>query len=134
MALGRLLMVGIAISATACANDTYYGRISTTEHYIQTNSIYDVALNSLKHNANVVPYADRDRHQRCIFFALDSLNVGEVCNWYGNDSKGQVQVVQIEPNTCTTVFNTVTYNKKSKRWQDRACLVGNNWEFFSEER
>ena len=129
-------MVGIAISLSACASDTYYGNLSTTpsRHYVQPNTLYDIGMNAFKFNANSVPYEDRQRHERCVYFALDTLNPGEACNWHGNRGSGEVYVAQIEPNTCTTIFNTITYNGKTKRWQDRGCLVGEQWEFFGNMR
>jgi len=125
-------MVATVISLTACqSHNPYYGQMSTGSNYGPPN-IYTVAFNFAKHTAYSVPAEDRKRHERCVYFALDTLPTGQSCKWYGNktNARGEVFVARVESNTCTTLMSTVWYKWKSKNFTDRACLKGNQWKFF----
>ena len=132
MGLGKPLMVGIGISLlSACAsNEPYYGHMSTASDYKTTTSVYDILVNYGKYNAYTVPKVDRERHQRCIYFALDTLNSGASCKWFGRKARGEVFVAYIDPNSCTTLYTTIWNKNKSKNFKDRACLQNNKWKFF----
>ena len=130
MVVGKLLMVGIVTSLTACgASNSYYRNMSTAE-YQNTNTVYDVVVNWSKHTAYDVPTVDKHRHERCVYFALDTLNLGEECEWHGQGSSGMVRVVQIEPNTCRTLFSSLYYKGRHKTWQESACYQRGKWKFF----
>ena len=133
MALGRLLTVTTVISLTARgAHTPYYGQMSTASNYTTPQSIYTVIFNYGKHSAYSVPKEDRQRHERCVYFALDTLPSGQSCKWYSNktNAKGEVFVARVDSNTCTTLMSTVWYKGKSKNFTDRACLQNNQWKFF----
>ncbi len=132
-ALGRLLTVATVISLSACgSHNPYYGQMSTASNYSAPESIYSVVFNLGKHTAYSVPAEDRQRHERCVYFALDTLPPGQSCKWYGNNTNasGEVFVARVDPNTCTTLMSTVWYKGNSKNFTDRACLKGNQWKFF----
>lgn len=87
-----------------------------------------------KHNAYSVPKKDWDKHETCVYFALDNMHVGESCDWYSNNSNGVVQVVSHRPQGsgwCTILFNSVEYKGKMRNWKDVACKTGgrSSWEF-----
>jgi len=112
--------------------------MSTASNYQNTTSIVGVIANMSKHSAYSVPGQDRDKHEQCIFFALDEMQLGERCDWYSNSSSanGTVQVMAHRPTGsgyCTTLFNTVFYKGKSNSWQDVACKqgAGTQWKFVS---
>jgi len=131
-AAGRLLMAGTLISLSACGSQSYYRQdISTANNYTTPESVYTLLYNWGRHNAYSVPKADMGRHERCVFFALDTLQVGEQCDWFSQTSnaRGSVVVAKVDSNTCTTLFSTVIYKNEIKNFQERACLKGNKWRF-----
>jgi hypothetical protein len=131
--LGKLLMAGTLISLAACSgHQPYYKQVSTGNSYTTPNNVYTLLYNWGKHNAYSVPGPDMQRHEKCVFFALDTLQVGEKCDWYSQQTsaRGSVFVAQVDSNTCTTLFNTVWYKNKTKTFQDRACLKGGQWKFL----
>ena len=133
MVSGRLLIVATVISLSACiSHNPYYGQMSTASNYTVPQSIYTVAFNLGKHSAYSVPAADRARHERCVYFALDTLPPGQSCKWHSSTSnaRGEVFVARVDSNTCTTLMNTVWYKGKSKNFTDRACLQNDQWKFF----
>ena len=122
---------------SGCSSQPYYGKISTANNYTQNTSIVDLAFNWGKHSAYSVPSAERDKHEMCVYFALDNLDLGQTCDWYANDNSasGVVKVVSHSPSGsgwCTTVFNTVNYKGKTKNWQETACVksAGEKWYFI----
>lgn len=128
---GKLLMVGTLISLAACGHQPYYADVSTAS-YINNNSAYTLLYNWGKHNAYSVPGPDMQRHEKCVFFALDTLQAGEKCDWYSQQTsaRGSVFVATVDSNTCTTLFSTVWYRGEVKNFQERACLKGSNWRFI----
>jgi len=71
-------MVVTLISLSACGATTpYYGNMTTADNFRQNKSVFDVAFNIGKANAYAIPAKDRQRHERCVYFALETLNVGE---------------------------------------------------------
>ena len=125
-------MVGIVTSLAACSSTPYYGAASVGNNYSTPNSLIGLAYNFGKHTAYTVPKEDRQRHERCVFFALDNLQAGEQCNWHSNSSsaKGEVLVAGVKTNGCHTIFNTIYYKGKSKGWQDMACPTNGTWKFY----
>lgn len=127
MARGKLLMATIAISLAGCS--THY---STANHYNSPKNLVDVAYNLGKTSYYSVPKKDRERHERCLHFSVDTLQVGEECKWHSPDSsaKGSILVASIKPNGCHVLFNTITYRSESKTWQETACMENNKWKFY----
>ena len=138
--VGKLLMVVTLISLSACGATTpYYGNMTTADNFRQNKSVFDVAFNIGKANAYAIPAQDRQRHERCVYFALETLNVGEDCKWYSPNSSasGVVQVVRIYPSgsgSCQTFHTSLNYKGKTKNIQDTACWYPNigKWQFISK--
>lgn len=113
---------------------SYYGELSTNTAYNKPSSIVDVVANVGKHSAYSVPRADRDKHEQCVYFALENMELGESCDWYSPSANGQVQVVAHSPISngfCTTLFHTVSFKGKLRNWQETACKTGarQQWVF-----
>jgi len=123
------------ISGCAGAGGDYYGDISTASHYEDTASIFGLLWNIGKYHAYSVPKADRAKHEQCVYFSLDTLFIGEKCDWYSENGAtyGSVQVVahrQQGAGTCTTLYNGVFHKGKWATWQDTACRDGDSqWTF-----
>ena len=120
-AFGSLLTACILISGCSY-NNSYYATIKTSPAMI-----------------GAVPSEDRDKHERCVYFALDVLEPGERCDWYSENGStmGQAQVVAYRPSGsgfCATVFSAVYHKNKWANWQDLACTTAysNQWEFISQ--
>jgi surface antigen len=135
MALGSLLMVCILISGCASSN-SYYGKISTANNYTDSPSMVGVLSNLFVYNAYSVPRKDRDKHEQCVYFALDNLFLGEKCDWYSENgaTHGQVKVVahrKMSPGSCSTLYNSVYHKGNWKTWQDTACRnsATGQWRF-----
>lgn len=122
-------MVITVTSLAACS--THY---STVNHYDRPKSLVDLAYNIGKTSYYSVPGKDKERHDRCTHFALDTLQAGEECKWHSPDSsaKGTVLVAGVKPNGCHVLFNTLTYKGSSKTWQEIACQQNNNWKFYRD--
>lgn len=137
LALGSLLILTLLTSGCASTSSApYYGEMSTASNYTNPRSVADVAFNALKHNAYSVPREGRYKHQNCVYFALDNLNIGEECEWATTNSMGRVQIMAHYPagsGFCTTLLNSVLYKGQSKVWRDTACIrgTGNQWKFVS---
>ena len=139
MVLGKLLMAGTLISIGACSqySQPYYGE-ETTANRTGTGNIWHRIMDN-RADAYNIPVKDRDRHQRCVFFALDNLNLGEKCTWSSPDSsaRGEVKVVFVYPSgskMCHVFFTNLIYNGKSNNWQDTACYsaINDKWTFISK--
>lgn len=135
-------MAGTLISfLIGCTHNTpsYYGS-ETTENRTGTQiPFHQLFKSSLHANAYSVPKQDRSRHQRCVFFALENLKLGEKCEWHSpnTSARGEVKVVQIYPSGhryCHVFFTYLRYNGQDKKWQDTACWspMENNWSFISK--
>ena len=136
---GRLLMAGTLISTGACAqhSQAYYGE-ETTSNRTNTGNIWHRIMNN-RADAGSIPLKDRDRHQRCVFFALDNLNLGETCKWISPDSsaRGEVKVVFVYPSgskMCHVFFTYLYTGRSTQKWQDTACYsaINNQWSFISK--
>jgi surface antigen len=135
------LMVATLISLSACGSATkpYYGHMSTASNFEQNKSLFNLAFNIGKANAYTIPTKDRDRHERCVYFALETLPAGESCNWYSTDNSasGEVKVVQIYPagsGSCQVFHTSLNYKGQTKNIQDTACWYPNvgKWQFVSK--
>ena len=79
-------MLGMLISLSACASQPYYGEMTTADRTNTGNSIYGLFYDWGNANAYTIPRVDRQRHQRCIYFALNRTQPGQTCSWHGPDS------------------------------------------------
>jgi len=138
MVLGKLLITGIAINIASCSSnpELYYGADTLKRSPKPTNFVHRIMLQS-SNNAYDIPAADRERHQRCVFFALDTLDLGEKCDWHNSETgtKGTVKIVRIfstSSGVCHTFFSTVYKSTTPVSWQDTACFTPqNDWKFVS---
>lgn len=139
MVVGKLLTAGTLISLGACAHhyQAYYGEETTADRTGSKNFWHKIM--DKRADAYNIPIKDRDRHQRCVFFALDNLNLGETCKWVSPDSsaRGEVKVVFVYPSggkMCHVFFTQLDLPYTSKKWQDTACYsaVNNRWSFISK--
>ena len=135
LAPGFLLTL-IFLTSACSTHQPYYGEMSTRTNYNQPHSVVDVVANIIKHNAYSVPREGRVKHEQCVYFALDTLNIGEHCEWATRSAIGNVQIISHYPSGsgyCTTLINSVLYKGKNAYWRDTACTdgTGNNWKFIS---
>lgn len=137
LVLGSLLILTFLISGCSSSpRAPYYGEMSTASNYNKPKGLADIAFNIGKHNAYSVPPEGRYKHQNCVYFALDNLNIGEECEWATRNAMGHVQVMAHYPagsGYCTVLLNSVLYKENSKTWKDTACVsgTGNQWKFVS---
>jgi surface antigen len=117
-------------------SSTYNAKMSTANDYTTGNSAVGVGFNILKYHAYTIPKIDRERHETCVYFALDNMQLGETCDWYSSNgsTKGKVAVVAHRPQGggyCTVLFNSVYHKGNWKNWRDTACKkgVGNQWKW-----
>jgi len=129
-------MAGTLISA-GCSTQGYYGYEATND-----GSGYKGFLENLvgRHNSLSVSESDRQRHQRCVFFTLEQLSVGEPCIWHSptTGARGEVQVMVVYEKygrMCHEIFTTL-FDRGVKRWQDTACYspVNKNWRWNMSRR
>jgi surface antigen len=140
MVVGRLLTAVTLISLTACGStNPYYGQVTTASNMQHNKSLFDVAFNYGKTTAYAIPAKDRERHERCVYFALETLPLGESCKWFSpdNDAKGEVKVVAIYPQgsgSCQVFHTSLWYKGETKNIQDTACWSPNigKWQFVSK--
>lgn len=123
---------------SGCASNDYYGKLSTAPAYRNVDSVLDLAFNLGQHSAYSVPKADRNKHEQCVYFALDTMSPGERCDWYSRNgsTQGHVKIVAVRPQEsgyCFTLYNSVYHKGNWKNWQDTACNrgVNNQWEWVS---
>lgn len=131
--LGCLLTLTFLISG--CASDPYYAQMSTVNHYNTPRNLAGYIYNIGKYDAFTVPKEGRQKHEQCVFFALDNLNIGENCEWATRHAFGNVQVMShrlVGSGFCTTLLSSTKYRGKSKAWRETACTNGtnNNWKFI----
>jgi len=134
LASGFLLILTLVISG--CSGTPYYGEMSTAKNYGTPQNIIGLAVNVAKYNAYSVPKEGRQKHEQCVYFALDELNIGEHCEWSTRNALGNVQVMSHKPvgsGYCTELISSVIYKGNSKAWKETACTKGpgNNWTFIS---
>jgi surface antigen len=135
MVLGSLLTMSILISGCSGGQSSYYGDISTASGYVSADTPLGILFNMAKYSAYSVPKEDRDKHEQCVYFSLDTLFIGEKCDWYSKNgaTHGTVKVVahrQQGSGSCTTIFNSVFHKGKWANWQNTACrTTGSQWRF-----
>ena len=135
-------LIGLTAIGCSTQNATPYYASETTANRTGTQGLWVHQLAqamSGKADAFDVPVEDRQRHQKCVFFALETLNLGEECVWHGTSgAMGIVQVTAVYPSghkMCHVFFTTMTESDQDmKRWSDTACYDGNRerWMFVSE--
>lgn len=121
----------ISFSLAGCSTNSYYADMNMNNTYEQPQSVIGAVYNLGKHSAYSVPRSAQMEQERCVYFALDTAQVGESCKWRTDDASGTVRVSAIYPNMCHDLTNTIWYKGRTKSWTDRACLKGNNWRFNS---
>jgi surface antigen len=109
--------------------------MSTANHYTTPRNVAGYLFNFSKHDAYSVPVEGRQRHEQCVYFALDNLNIGQECEWATKYAYGHVNVAAHYPagsGYCTVLINSVRYKGKDATWKDTACVQGtnNNWKFI----
>ena len=142
----KKLLVGLlGLVAVGCSSQgkvgPYYGS-QTTANRTGTNIWVHQIAEAIAGKADAldVPVRDRQRHQRCVFFALETLNLGEKCRWEGEDSGawGEVQVTAVYPSgarMCHVFFTHLELEDGTKKnWDDTACYHQHRerWEFVSK--
>lgn len=137
-ALLGLFVVGCSSQSSV---GPYYGS-ETTANRTGTNLWVHKLAEAVagKADAMDVPRSDRQRHQRCVFFALETLNLGERCRWEGDTSGawGEVQVTAVYPSgarMCHVFFTHLELGNGSKKnWDDTACYHQHEekWQFISD--
>ena len=142
--VGKLLMAGTLISTVSCAavqpDTPYYGSQTKTSYSRNPDVVHTIArLLNRRADAYSVPAEDRQRHERCVFFALEKLNLGEECRWYSNKSStsGVVKIVSVYPSghrMCHVFFTHLQVNRQTKNWQDTACYSSStdDWTFIAK--
>jgi len=140
--VGKLLTVGTLTSLiVGCSyREPYYGYETTADRTnSRKNVVHLLFFQRQEHNALSVPKDDRKRHERCVFFALEQLDLGQKCKWFSNTTghKGEVRVVQVYPSgskVCHVFYTTLWHNTNSKNWQDTACYnaLHDKWDWISE--
>lgn len=137
MVFGSLLTALLLISGCS-TNNSYYGNINTNPSSTTNASLIGVVAQIVNQSTNRVPRSERDQHEQCVYFALDSLSLGERCDWYSRNGEthGEVSVMSHRPQGsghCTTLYNAVFHNGKWAYWQDVACKAAytNQWRFVS---
>lgn len=135
--IGKLSTLGILISLVGCSSP-YYGEYTTADRTNTGTSIYGTIYNWGNASAYTIPREDRERHQRCIFFALEETDPGQTCTWVSPDTSasGVVKLVARYPQgnkICHVLFTNLRYGGKSKDFSDRACYspVNDKWTFIS---
>jgi hypothetical protein len=106
--------------------------MSVASSYSKTETLYDIAFNYAKFSAYSVPPAYRKEHENCVFFSLDTAQVGETCKWRKSNASGTVRVSAIMPSGCHHLTSTIWYKGQTKSWLDTACPRGDNWRFISQ--
>ena len=132
-ALGFLLTLVLVISG--CASDPYYAQMNTARDYNTPHNVVGLINNIGKYNAYSVPKEGRQKHEQCVFFALDNLNIGENCEWATRHAMGNVNVMShklVGSGYCTELISSVRYKGRSKSWKETTCTngPGNNWTFI----
>ena len=136
--IGKLSTLGILISLVGCSSSPYYGEYTTADRTNTGTSIYGTIYNWGNASAYTIPREDRERHQRCIFFALEETDPGQTCTCVSPDTSasGVVKLVARYPQgnkICHVLFTNLRYGGKSKDFSDRACYspVNDKWTFIS---
>ncbi len=136
--IGKLSTLAILISLAGCSSSPYYGEYTTADRTNTGTSIYGAIYNWGNASAYTIPRADRQRHQRCIFFALEETDPGQTCTWVSPETSasGVVKLISRYPQgnkICHVLFTNLRYGGKVKDFSDVACYspVNDKWTFIS---
>ncbi len=129
----RHLLILLSISMlSACVSNS--NDFSVAQQYQRNTSAYDLGFNAVKKNYYKVPRVAQAEYNRCVDFALRSMQVGEQCTWeVPGNSIGIVKLVQIDATGCHYMYNTMMYRGKQKQFQETACYNGSmkQWRFIN---
>ena len=117
---------------SACVSNS--NEFSVAQQYQRNTSAYDLGFNAVKKNYYKVPRVAQAEYNRCVDFALRSMQVGEQCTWeVPGNSIGIVKLVQIDATGCHYMYNTMMYRGKQKQFQETACYNGSmkQWRFIN---
>lgn len=136
--VGKLLTLGILISAlTGCGTTqtytSYSVKSSASTGYTTPNSSVTTIANLFQWKMYKLPHQDQVKQEQAVFFALDTLDEGEVTEWFGNNSSGKVSVMMSYPmgsGYCRVLFTQINYKGKTRNFKETACKNGSpNWQF-----
>jgi len=126
-----------ACGATNNVNTSRSTYASTNTSYQSNNSMIATAVNLTRWHVYKLPEDDQIRQERAIFFALNSLNEGEITYWQNDrtGSRGAVYIMASYPQGsgyCRTVNSEIYYRSKTRNFVETACVNGveNTWRFI----
>ena len=140
MVVGRLLILSLCISLTACGTPTRtyisdsVGSSANTSYSPNTSYIIIVS-NFAKWKSYKLPAEDQLLQEQAVFFALDNLQEGDTTEWVGkeNASHGKVRVVMTYPmggGFCRVLLSQINYKQKVRSFKETACKNGSSkWKF-----
>ena len=126
------LLILLLTSLTLGACSSQGTNFSVATQYQPNNSAYALGINHIKQSYYTVPRVAQAEYNRCVEFALRSMQVGEQCTWeVPGNSIGIVKLVQIDATGCHYLFNTMMYRGKQKNFQETACYSNSSkkWMF-----
>jgi surface antigen len=143
--LGKLLAT-LTISLTllsACGsttqnfkNSSYSQSASLNEYYHPANSTVAVALNAVKWKTGMLSDYDYNLQKDAVFFALNTLQNGEVTRWYNGNTgaHGAVKVSMTYPQGsgyCRVIMSQIAGYGKQRNFSETACInsVDKTWRF-----
>src|SRR6056300_763243 len=112
----KLLLIPLLISLVGCTT----GMTVNTKHQ-HTGSLVDIGVNVTRDLYYTVPRNSMREHQRCVDFALRSMQAGEECKWQTGQAIGIVKLAKIDSNGCHTMLNTMYYRNQPKYFQETYC-------------
>ncbi len=113
-----LLLTSLLVGCNSYTNTTY----SVATQYQQPSSMTAISFNTIKKHHYTVPRVAQAEYNRCVDFALRSMQVGEQCKWeVPGQAVGIVKLVKIDAPGCHYMFNTMMYKGKQKNFQKTAC-------------
>jgi len=124
-----LTLLLISVTLGACSQNAKH---TVATQYQPNTGAAAFVMNSYKSSYYTIPKIAQTEYNRCVEFALRSMQVGEQCDWQvpGN-SVGIVKLVQIDATGCHYMFNTMMYRGKQKNFQETACYsnASKKWIF-----
>ena len=142
MVVGRLLILSLCISLTACGTPTRtyisdsVGSSANTS-YSPNTSYISIVSNFAKWKSYKLPVEDQLLQEQAVFFALNNLQNGETTRWYNGNTgaQGAVRVAMTYPQGsgyCRVIMSQIFYNGKQRDFKETACVnaVDNSWRFI----
>jgi hypothetical protein len=126
-----LILVLISLTLGACSSQ-HANNVTVATQYQPNTSATAMVINSYKSAYYTIPKVAQAEYNRCVEFALRSMQVGEQCKWeVPGNSVGIVKLVQIDATGCHYLFNTIMYRGKHKNFQETACYsnASKKWRF-----